>query len=910
MLALNLPRNVSVWEGYDPLLEREVRVTRLRAGERCGARWLAEASAPWTDLVHPNLVNLYQVGGHEESIYLVCERVEGWRLTEVLTQDGPLTATPFRRMVEALVSALHWAHSHKVAHGSLHMDAVLFCAESVVRLRRWSPQHLSSWLDDWSRSIPTVMFFQAPEQIRGEMNQAASDVYGLGMLMYRALTGKSPFVPEDLADLCYQILTREPAGFSLSGDYPAPLRDVVMRCLAKNASERPSSVLEILQTLYPDSSPAAGEDPISLNNRGVELSLREGPLAGKSSLEMAVRQRPHDPVVRSNLAWALQELGEAEAAEEQVSRALLLELLRAGQNTQALDEAEYPEPLSGSLVLERLERGPQECWRGGDNRCRGDSEESPDLASFRDLEWEVVTLRAAQARTEPKLLFNLPVPRDEASVYVDHTHHRGLDRTVTVTRFEESRGCTAEWLAAVAGRWTLLHHPGIVPIYDFASFGPTVCIVSEPIEAQNLREFLEGSAAEGRKLGPVDFRKLVVGLASAMHHAHTRRVLHGNLSLDAVVLAPDDSVKVLRFPTEHLTAMLEGWVLAPIPSFMYCQAPEQFTGWTTVRSEIYAFGVILYRAIAGRYPFEAGDVPSLKKAILAGGAPRLEIPRGFPCQLGEVIRRCLSEAPERRPQSLREVLEAIYPGAFPEAGEETRRRQLHRRAQEAMEKGLFSRAAGLWEECLVLEPRDGVAANNLGAALVRLERFEEAEQMFRTALPLLPPGCFTLALNLGWSLCEQGAFVEAIPHLTRAAALHPQHAEAFHLLGRCKSGHYALCEYNIALNLDQERPDTHWAIADELEAWGNTVHADLHRELAKRLPERPAFLPLLLSHEPPRGWENEDNWPRGEPRRRPKPPPKPRRDDGGGGALVPRRGKPVAPSASEAKAIPEPEEEL
>lgn len=281
-----------------------------------------------------------------------------------------------------------------------------------------------------------------------------------------------------------------------------------------------------------------------------------------------------------------------------------------------------------------------------------------------------------------------------------------------------------------------------------------------------------------------------------------------------------------------------------------------------------------------------------------------------------MVGQCLSADPSQRPSSMLSILYRLYPDEEGRDRDEARQRR-HRESLRGMEVGHYEAARADWAELCQENPADGESANNLGVALSRLGRLEEACEAFRHAIQLRP-SCPVVAFNLGWALYESGRKQAAIEALDRALALGSS-PRALHVRGLCRGGQPAVSDFLAALRNDPQQTISYLALADELEALEQHEDARLMRGQAEEqlLPPREIWPELLLgSVEVPPHWSGGQNWPP-----RPSAPEHetnlPEDDDsdwdeGGsdddGGARVPLRRPPHAPSASEAKALPHPYE--
>jgi serine/threonine protein kinase len=617
-------------------------------------------------------------------------------------------------------------------------------------------------------------------------------------------------------------------------------------------------------------------------------------------LVSGVEALPEQPGIRRNLSWVLAKLGQSEAAKSQLRRARLLEAGRLGWTEQAwaqVGDVDHNVPAQ----LEVLR------WDDDDYRW-----ETPETRTAPSSEMVALLARAKarlglSARGE---CYSMRKPVSPAKLAVfEGDRDTLLERSVTITSFLDSNGCDTEWLSKIAGRWACLPpHPHIVPIYDFASHGEVHYIVSEPVNGPSLQELLSRQTRPGPCLAPAVFRDLVAGLASALYHAHSHRVLHGALSADAVVLVPHGPVKLLRFAPEHLSSLLEGGGHHPAPSTLFCKAPDQLWGQATVASDLYAFGMLLYQAMGGALPFDRSKPAELYHESQSMVPPKLAVPRGYPDGTADTIARCLAKEPSERPSALA-VLKALYPDTVVDTVDWTLQLRLYRQAEHSMERQHFDQAIEDWRLALQMDPLDGTAANNLAAALTRVGASEEAEELFRKACRLLSPNHAGIQLNLGWLLWKLARLNEAETALRKAACLNPRCAEAYHFLGLCLGDAEAIQEFQKALMINPTSSQTRLALAQAYQRSGQEEQANRYREQALQLVEiglaEPDFWPRIFSRAPDDTWEGGSDWPlEGRGGGDPPSPPDGGGPDDDGRAGVPLRRRPVTPAASAAAEWP------
>ncbi len=225
-----------------------------------------------------------------------------------------------------------------------------------------------------------------------------------------------------------------------------------------------------------------------------------------------------------------------------------------------------------------------------------------------------------------------------------------------VARFEQ------EALAATRAK-----NPHVVEVFDLGQLRDgTLFIAMEFLEGQELSKVLRaGPLPVGRAV------RIAMQLCDALIDVHARGIVHRDLKPDNVFLcrdgAQDDFVKVLDFGISKVARpdgapeLTNSQATLVTPTYM---APEQFgtARDVEVSADLYAVGGILYRALAGRPPFGAKDLPALIAQVLyeIPADPRLWR-ADLPPTLVAVVLRCLEKVPSHRPESARALREALAP---------------------------------------------------------------------------------------------------------------------------------------------------------------------------------------------------------------------------------------------------------
>ena len=246
-----------------------------------------------------------------------------------------------------------------------------------------------------------------------------------------------------------------------------------------------------------------------------------------------------------------------------------------------------------------------------------------------------------------------------------------LDREVAIKVLPEKLSKDPELLARFereAKAVAALSHPNILAIHDFGTENGITYAVTELVEGGTLREILDGDGVTQRKA--IEYAcQVAKGLAAA----HDRGVVHRDLKPNNLMLTRDGQVKILDFGLAKLThaGQSEAPTIAPtsgpetgagvVLGTVGYMAPEQVRGQPADhRSDIFAFGTILYELVTGERAFTRDSAAETMTAILKEDPPKLSEPGGpLPSVVDRVTRHCLEKNPEERFQSAHDLAFAL-----------------------------------------------------------------------------------------------------------------------------------------------------------------------------------------------------------------------------------------------------------
>lgn len=242
-----------VYRAEDSWLGRTVSIKVLRPELAADAEFLRrfrrEAKAA-ACLSHPNIVSLFDVGQDGDLHYLVMEYVPGHTLEERLDQ-GPLPPGEAVRVAGLVAAALEHAHSHDVIHRDIKPQNILLAPGGQVKVADFGIARAGvATTVTHPGAIVGSVHYLAPEQVQGAPGDQQADVYALGVVLYRMLTGRLPFEGENPISVALKHVQEQPVPLRrLAPRTPPALERVVMRALRKDPGERYASAGEMLADL-------------------------------------------------------------------------------------------------------------------------------------------------------------------------------------------------------------------------------------------------------------------------------------------------------------------------------------------------------------------------------------------------------------------------------------------------------------------------------------------------------------------------------------------------------------------------------------------------------------------------------------------------------------------------------------
>src|SRR5438445_790827 len=210
----------------------------------------AEAAAK---LEHPGIVPIHEVGERDGSCYFSMKFVEGGQLDEVVRRE----AMPIRQAVELIAKVartVHFAHKHGILHRDIKPGNILLDAKGEPHLTDFGLARLVESESTVTRTMEVLgtPSYMAPEQAVGNNAavSSATDVYGIGAVLYQLLTGHPPFAGGTTYETIKLLLDTEPRQPRLlNPKVDRDLSTICLKCLEKDPRSRYSSALELAEDL-------------------------------------------------------------------------------------------------------------------------------------------------------------------------------------------------------------------------------------------------------------------------------------------------------------------------------------------------------------------------------------------------------------------------------------------------------------------------------------------------------------------------------------------------------------------------------------------------------------------------------------------------------------------------------------
>ena len=286
-----------VYLANDLILDNEsvaikVLRTNYQTDQVAVARFQREARA-MTELSHPNIVAIRDIGEEDGQQFLVMEYVDGSDLKKFIQDHAPLSNQDVVRIMGEVLSAMTLAHQKGIIHRDLKPQNVLLTKDGRAKVTDFGIAKAvsNSTITAFGTTIGSVHYF-SPEHARGGYTDAKSDIYSLGVVMYEMVTGRVPFDADTPVSIALKHMQEKPVEpIKLNPSIPYAVNKIIMKAMQKEVSLRYSSATELLKDLSLALKNPEGEG-IGISEENIENSytqviptIREGEEMKKKETE-------------------------------------------------------------------------------------------------------------------------------------------------------------------------------------------------------------------------------------------------------------------------------------------------------------------------------------------------------------------------------------------------------------------------------------------------------------------------------------------------------------------------------------------------------------------------------------------------------------------------------------------------
>ena len=258
-----------VRDGWDTYLMRSVAIKQLHPGLGSKAdvreRFKVEACAA-AALNHPNIVGVYDFGEQDGMPFIVMERLPGDTLGDQIA-FGSLPQPQVNAALRDVLAALSAAHGAGMLHRDIKPGNVLLTGSGSVKVADFGIVKTPGAAQTSTGQVVGTLAYLSSDRIAGKPASVADDLYAAGVLGYEALTGRKPFIEEDIAPLARAILEgRPPRLRDLRSDVDPRLAEVIERAMSPEPSHRFATADAMLAALGVARRPWETPTPIAIDS--------------------------------------------------------------------------------------------------------------------------------------------------------------------------------------------------------------------------------------------------------------------------------------------------------------------------------------------------------------------------------------------------------------------------------------------------------------------------------------------------------------------------------------------------------------------------------------------------------------------------------------------------------------------
>ena len=295
-----------VYKAKDHKLNRLVAVKILKQefseNENFVSKFRVEAQST-AGLMHPNIVNVYDVGDEDGVNYIVMELVDGITLKKYIEKKARLSVKEAVSIAIQVAMGLEAAHNNNIIHRDIKPQNIMISKDGKVKVTDFGIAKAATSNTITSNVMGSV-HYTSPEQARGGYSDAKSDIYSLGITLFEMLTGRVPFNGDTTVAIAIKHIQEDlPSPADYNDDIPISVEKIVLKCCQKSPDRRYQSAAELITDLKkslitPDKDFVSLVDPDEEGATRVATDEESKAVKGEDRLSDTEQMRLNRDVVR------------------------------------------------------------------------------------------------------------------------------------------------------------------------------------------------------------------------------------------------------------------------------------------------------------------------------------------------------------------------------------------------------------------------------------------------------------------------------------------------------------------------------------------------------------------------------------------------------------------------------------
>ena len=286
----------NVYLAQDTILDRKVAVKVLRgdlsSDDKFIRRFQREALSV-SNLSHPNIVEVYDVGEEDGQHYIVMEYIEGKTLKQLLKKRESLTLSEVIDIMTQLTDGISHAHESYIIHRDIKPQNIMIEDDGKVKITDFGiAMALNATQLTQTNSVMGSVHYLPPEQASGKSATIKSDIYSMGILMYELLTGNVPFKGDNAVEIALKHMKDKiPSVRKQDPSIPQSVENILLKATAKNPRNRYDSAKE----MYEDLLHCMDED--HLNDKKISFTYPENDIEGEDPIPTTPTKKKVEKIV-------------------------------------------------------------------------------------------------------------------------------------------------------------------------------------------------------------------------------------------------------------------------------------------------------------------------------------------------------------------------------------------------------------------------------------------------------------------------------------------------------------------------------------------------------------------------------------------------------------------------------------